>query len=40
MAEYVDHYNAHRPHRALGLKAPEAALAPLTATRASPRQVR
>lgn len=40
MAEYVGHYNAHRPHRALGLKAPEAALAPLPSTRASPRQVR
>src|ERR1035437_7281104 len=27
LAEYVRHYNTHRPHRAVGLKAPEAALA-------------
>jgi transposase InsO family protein len=40
LAEYVCHYNAHRPHRALGFRAPEAAPAPLPATRASPRQIR
>jgi hypothetical protein len=40
MAEYVGHYNAHRPHRALGLRAPETALAPLPVARASPRVLR
>jgi hypothetical protein len=40
MAEYVGHYNAHRPHRVLGLKAPEAAPTPPLAARASPREVR
>ncbi|MGD0020284.1 MAG: integrase core domain-containing protein [Candidatus Limnocylindrales bacterium] len=40
LREYVRHYNAHRPHRSLGLRAPEAAPTPLPATRASPRDVR
>ena len=40
LAEYVFHYNTHRPHRALGLRAPETAPTPLPATRASPRDVR
>jgi putative transposase len=40
LREYVCHYNMHRPHRALGLKAPEAAPTPLLAARASPRGVR
>jgi putative transposase len=31
LAEYVWHYNTHLPHRALGLKAPEAAPTPLLA---------
>ncbi|HEY8870008.1 MAG TPA: hypothetical protein VIM30_11560 [Candidatus Limnocylindrales bacterium] len=37
---YVAHYNAHRPHRSLGLRAPEAAPIALPAARASPPQVR
>jgi putative transposase len=40
LAEYVGHYNKHRPHRALGLQTPEATPTPLHATRASPLQVR
>jgi putative transposase len=40
LREYVGHYNAHRPHRSLGLRAPETAPTPLPATRASPRDVR
>jgi putative transposase len=40
LREYVTHYNAHRPHRALGLRAPEAAPTPLAAARASPDRVR
>jgi transposase InsO family protein len=40
LREYVGHYNTHRPHRALGLQAPEAAPTPLLAGRASPREVR
>jgi transposase InsO family protein len=40
LREYVRHYNAHRPHRSLGLRAPEAPPIPLPATRASPRRVR
>jgi putative transposase len=40
LGEYVTHYNAHRPHRALDLRAPEAGPIPLPATRASPRGVR
>jgi transposase InsO family protein len=39
LAEYVSHYNTHRPHRSLGLQAPEAAPTPLLAARASPRGV-
>ncbi len=39
LREYVAHYNAHRPHRALGLQAPETSPIPLPAARASPRQV-
>ena len=39
VAEYV-HYNAHRPHRSLGLLAPETAPTPLPTARASPREVR
>ena len=39
LREYVRHYNAHRPHRALGLNAPEAAPTPLLAAPASPRGV-
>ena len=42
MAEYVGHYNAHRPHRALGLQAPEAWATPppTSAGPARPREVR
>jgi putative transposase len=40
LREYVGHYNAHRPHRALGLRAPEAAPTPLAAARASPDRIR
>ena len=40
LREYVDHYNAHRPHRNLGLRPPDAAPTPLAAARASPAQVR
>ncbi|MGD0863609.1 MAG: integrase core domain-containing protein [Candidatus Limnocylindrales bacterium] len=40
LREYVLHYNAHRPHRSLGLRAPEAAPTALPATPASPRRVR
>ena len=40
LREYVLHHNAHRPHRSLGLRAPEAAPTPLLPTRASPRDVR
>jgi transposase InsO family protein len=40
VAEYVGHYNAHRPHRSLGLRAPEAAPTSLPTARASPRDVR
>ncbi len=36
LREYVAHYNAHRPHRALGLQAPETGLIRLPAARASP----
>ena len=36
LREYVDHYNAHRPHRSLGLRPPETAPTPLPAVRASP----
>ncbi|HEY5434884.1 MAG TPA: integrase core domain-containing protein [Candidatus Limnocylindrales bacterium] len=39
LQEYVTHYKAHRPHRALELRAPEATPTPFPATRASPRQV-
>jgi putative transposase len=38
--EYIRHYNAHRPHRSLGLEAPEAMRTPLPATWASRRQIR
>lgn len=40
LREYVTHYNAHRPHRALDLRPPDADPIPLPAARASPRQVR
>ncbi len=40
LGEYVTHYNAHRPHRALDLLPPEANPIPLPTARASPRQVR
>jgi putative transposase len=40
LREYETHYNAHRPHRSLGLRAPEAAATPLPPARASPHQVR
>jgi hypothetical protein len=40
LREYVCHANTHRPHRSLGLWAPDAAPTPLLAARASPRQVR
>jgi putative transposase len=36
LREYVAHYNAHRPHRALGLQAPETGPIRLPAARASP----
>ena len=39
LREYVTHYNAHRPHRSRGLRAPEVTPTPLPATRASPAQV-
>ncbi len=39
LREYVTHYNRHRPHRSLGLRAPDAAPTQLPAVRASPRQV-
>lgn len=39
LAEYVSHYNTHRPHRALGLQAPEATPPPILAGPASPREV-
>lgn len=39
MNEYVRHYNAHRPHRALGLQAPEATPRPTLSGPASPREV-
>lgn len=29
LSAYVSHYNAHRPHRALGLRAPDSADTPL-----------
>jgi hypothetical protein len=40
LREYVDHYNAHRPHRSLRLQAPEAPPTPLARARASSRHVR
>jgi transposase InsO family protein len=40
LREHVTHCNAHRPHRALDLRPPEAGPIPLPAARASPRQVR
>jgi transposase InsO family protein len=39
LAEYVCHYNAHRPHRALGLQAPKATPPPTLAGPASPRNI-
>jgi putative transposase len=39
LREYVTHYNAHRPHRALELRPPAAGPLPLPAARALPRQV-
>ena len=36
LREYVSHYNAHRPHRALGLQAPETGPIRLAAAPASP----
>jgi transposase InsO family protein len=39
LRESVTHDNAHRPHRALGLRAPAPRLSPLPTTRASPRPV-
>ena len=38
--EYVVHYNAHRPHRSLDLRAPDAPPIPLPVARASPPQIR
>lgn len=40
VGEYVAHYYAHRPHRSLGLRAPDTALVPLPAARASPPRIR
>lgn len=40
LREYVTHYNAHRPHRALDLRPPDADPIPHPAARASPRGVR
>ena len=40
LRQYVRHHNAHRPHRSLGLLAPETAPTPLPIARASPREVR
>ena len=37
--EYVAHYNAHRPHRTHGLRAPDVVLAPPPAARASPPRI-
>ena len=39
LREYLTHDNAHRPHRALGLRAPAPRLNPLPTTRASLRPV-
>ena len=41
LAEYVDHYNGHRPHRALGQRSPSAVtetIVPITDT--DPEDVR
>ncbi len=39
LREYVAHYNAHRPHRALGLRAPETSPIRLAAAPASPGDI-
>ena len=39
LREYVAHYNAHRPHRALGLRAPETSPIRLPAAPASPGDI-
>jgi transposase InsO family protein len=39
LREYETHYNAHRPHRALGLRAPQSGPIALVAARASPNRV-
>jgi putative transposase len=40
LAEYVSHYNNHRPHRALGHASPVAAVAPTALAAADMRVVR
>lgn len=40
LQEYIRHYNAHRLHRSLGLRPPEARPVPLAVARPSPRQIR
>jgi putative transposase len=36
---YVEHYNAHRPHRALGLQPPDPAVEPALSSKDPPAQV-
>jgi putative transposase len=36
---YIDHYNAHRPHRALGLQPPDPAVEPALRSKDPPAQV-
>ena len=36
---YVEHYNAHRPHRALGLQPPDPAVEPALSSKDQPAQV-
>jgi putative transposase len=36
---YVEHYNAHRPHRALGLQPPDPAVEPALISKDQPAQV-
>jgi putative transposase len=36
---YIEHYNAHRPHRALGLQPPDSAVGPALTSKDQPVQV-